>query len=116
MKEVLEVTRKIFPLSKNKEDTFLGGISMGGYGALKYGMIGSDQFGKIAALSPGIYVDKIMKGNPQIFPGGMFEEIFKSYLDKLGIKPEYQEDEGNHDVLYWEKILGDVFDFLRKDE
>jgi S-formylglutathione hydrolase FrmB len=36
--ELVEVTRKIFPLSKNREDTFIGGISMGGYGSLMLGV------------------------------------------------------------------------------
>ena len=32
--ELVEFTRKMFPLSHKKEDTFIAGLSMGGYGAL----------------------------------------------------------------------------------
>ena len=32
--ELVEMTRRIFPLSERKEDTFIGGLSMGGYGAM----------------------------------------------------------------------------------
>lgn len=50
-KELVEFTRKIFPLSDKREDTFIGGLSMGGYGALRNGLKYSDTFGRIAALS-----------------------------------------------------------------
>ncbi len=37
-KELVEFTRKMFPLSEKKEDTFIAGLSMGGYGALINGL------------------------------------------------------------------------------
>lgn len=52
VKEVVEVTRKTFPLSDKREDTFIAGISMGGYGCLYNGLRYSDIFSKICALSP----------------------------------------------------------------
>lgn len=50
--ELVEVTRKLFPLSDKREDTYIAGISMGGYGALYNGMKYRDTFSKVAALSP----------------------------------------------------------------
>lgn len=49
--ELPDVTRRMFPLSRRREETFLGGISMGGYGALNAGYIYSHTFGRVAALS-----------------------------------------------------------------
>ena len=37
--ELVEITRSLLPLSRKKEDTFIGGISMGGFGALINGFI-----------------------------------------------------------------------------
>lgn len=37
-RELVELTRKIFPLSHKREDTFIGGLSMGGYGAIPNGI------------------------------------------------------------------------------
>ena len=37
-KELVDVTRRMFPLSDKREDTFIAGLSMGGYGALINGM------------------------------------------------------------------------------
>ena len=49
--ELVALTREIFPLSKRREDTFLAGLSMGGYGALRNGLKYSERFGSIAAFS-----------------------------------------------------------------
>lgn len=37
-RELVELTRKMFPLSDKREDTYIGGLSMGGYGALRNGL------------------------------------------------------------------------------
>src|SRR5690242_5946628 len=37
-KELVEETRKLFHLSNEREDTFIAGLSMGGYGALRNGL------------------------------------------------------------------------------
>lgn len=49
--ELVEITRRMFPLSRRRQDTFIGGLSMGGYGALRNGLKYHDTFGSIAALS-----------------------------------------------------------------
>lgn len=53
--ELVEETRKLFPLSDKREDTFIGGLSMGGYGALRNGYVYSDTFSKVIALSSRIF-------------------------------------------------------------
>ncbi len=50
-KELVDVTRRMFPLSDKREDTFIAGLSMGGYGALINGMKYPETFSRIAALS-----------------------------------------------------------------
>lgn len=49
--ELVALTRSIFPLSPRREDTFLAGLSMGGYGALRNGLKYSETFGAVAAFS-----------------------------------------------------------------
>lgn len=53
--ELVAVTRRIFPLSDRREDTYIGGISMGGFGSLMLGSRHPDVFSKVIALSPAIY-------------------------------------------------------------
>ncbi len=50
-KELVDITRRMFRLSDRREDTFIGGLSMGGAGALRCGLKYADTFGCIAALS-----------------------------------------------------------------
>ena len=50
-KELVEVTRNMFPLSDKREDTYIAGLSMGGYGALRNGIVYSDTFSHVAGLS-----------------------------------------------------------------
>ncbi|UOQ44000.1 esterase family protein [Halobacillus salinarum] len=49
--ELPVVTRSLFPISEEREDTFVAGLSMGGFGALKWGLNSPDQFSAIASLS-----------------------------------------------------------------
>ncbi|MCJ8008293.1 alpha/beta hydrolase [Lederbergia wuyishanensis] len=58
-KELVDITRKMFPLSEKKEDTYIAGLSMGGYGALRNGLKYHDTFGCIAALSSALIIDGI---------------------------------------------------------
>lgn len=50
-RELVEFTRKLFPLSDRREDTFIAGLSMGGYGALRNGLKYAETFGYVAGLS-----------------------------------------------------------------
>lgn len=49
--ELVEATRRFFHLSRKREDTFIGGFSMGGYGALRNGMKYADTFSHVVCLS-----------------------------------------------------------------
>ena len=49
--ELVEFTRRTFPLSRQREDTFIGGLSMGGYGATINGLRFTDTFSHVVALS-----------------------------------------------------------------
>lgn len=53
-KELIEVTRSLFPLSHKREDTYIGGLSMGGYGAIRNGLKYHDTFSRIIALSSAV--------------------------------------------------------------
>ncbi len=64
-RELVEFTRKTFPLSHKREDTYIGGLSMGGYGAMRNGLKYSDTFGAIIGLSSAFLVDEsLMIVNP----------------------------------------------------
>ena len=55
--ELVEVARRMFPLSTRREDTFIGGISMGAYGALRNGLKYCETFGSIVSLSSAMIIN-----------------------------------------------------------
>lgn len=58
-RELVELTRKMFPLSHDREDTFIGGLSMGGYGAMRNGLKYSASFGSIVCLSGALHIEEM---------------------------------------------------------
>lgn len=58
--EIVKATRAIFNLSHKKEDTYIGGLSMGGYGAIRNGLKYCDTFSKIIGLSSGMIEDMVL--------------------------------------------------------
>ena len=77
--ELVEITRRMFPLSHRREDTFIGGLSMGGFGAMRNGLKYHDTFGAIISFS------------------GVLE-----MLKDTAIKPR------RADLLYLEGLFGDL--------
>ncbi len=57
-KELYSFINSNFPVSKNKEDIYIAGNSMGGYGALKIALSNLDKFGNCASFSGGLDVVK----------------------------------------------------------
>lgn len=58
-RELVEITRRMFPLSHRRDDTYIAGLSMGGYGALRNGLKYHETFGRIAGLSAANVVDNL---------------------------------------------------------
>lgn len=57
--ELVALTRRMFPLSHEREDTFIGGLSMGGYGAMRNGFKYADTFGYIVSLSGALHLEEM---------------------------------------------------------
>ncbi|OPJ61961.1 alpha/beta hydrolase [Clostridium oryzae] len=85
-KELVEETRKLFPLSHKKEDTFIAGLSMGGYGAIRNGLKYNDTFGAIAALSAALVTDQALEADEKaewFFSKKSYYETIFGDLSKL---------------------------------
>ena len=66
-KELVEMTRRMFPLSHRREDTFIGGLSMGGFGAVRNGLKYHETFGRIPLKRN---INMTQEGSPQDFQEG----------------------------------------------
>ena len=63
--ELVELTRKMFPLSRRREDTFIGGLSMGGYGAMRNGLKYHGTFGSVISLSGAFRLEQMAEHSEQ---------------------------------------------------
>lgn len=78
--DLVAATRQAFRLSDKKEDTFIGGNSMGGYGAFYNGLRHSDLFSKIVTLHPGFepYAVTVPGMDIPAFPQDFLDRLFGS--------------------------------------
>jgi S-formylglutathione hydrolase FrmB len=60
-KELPELMTSLLPISSKREDQYVAGLSMGGYGALKVALTYPDRFAKAASLSGALDIDEIKK-------------------------------------------------------
>ena len=61
-RELPEICRDFFPnMSPRREDTYVAGLSMGGYGALKCALRAPETFSKAASLSGAVDVAELVK-------------------------------------------------------
>jgi putative tributyrin esterase len=76
--ELVKICREFFPrMSEKREDTFAAGLSMGGYGALKLGLLAPETFSYAAPLSGGLDAAFICEENAkQEKPDPLWGNIF----------------------------------------
>ena len=74
--ELPAVCRSYFKgMSDKREDNYIAGLSMGGYGALKLGLNSSDTFSKVVSLSGGLDVDALVQER-MLSNGEYWENVF----------------------------------------
>jgi S-formylglutathione hydrolase FrmB len=109
--ELIAATRKFFRLSRKREDTFVAGLSMGGFGALKCALNRPDVFSAAGSLSGVMFGDKEIKNTPRDMQAlfGPKNQIKGSVNDlyaaaektaKLALKPKIYQYCGTDDFLY----------------
>jgi putative tributyrin esterase len=59
--ELIAFAQTVFPLSTKREDNFTGGLSMGGYGALKVALTKPEQFSCAISISGALDVAELFK-------------------------------------------------------
>lgn len=82
--ELPQIVHEFFPaISTKPEDTFAAGLSMGGFGAFKLGILRPDKFAAVASLSGGVDLlrSSFSKDKPDEDAPGFFGYIYGSYND-----------------------------------
>lgn len=62
--ELIQYARKTFGLSEKAEDTFIGGLSMGGFGAIHTGLQFNHTFSRVFALSSALITHNVEEMTP----------------------------------------------------
>ncbi len=64
-KELFPYVQKLFRVSTNRVDTFIAGLSMGGYGALKIALRNPEMFAAAASLSGAVHISDRLENDPR---------------------------------------------------
>lgn len=75
--ELIRYARKTFGLSDKAEDTFAGGLSMGGFGAIHTGLQFHHTFSRVFALSSALIIHNVEKMKPGADDGIANYEYYK---------------------------------------
>ncbi|HTX91263.1 MAG TPA: alpha/beta hydrolase family protein [Anaerolineales bacterium] len=121
--ELPEVVHGLFPLSTERADTFVAGLSMGGYGAFKLALSRPDLYAAAASLSGAVDICEVVKGhgdpNDRAWSEAMSNvfgdlgkvkdsphDLFRLATDvaKAGTKPRLFQFCGVDDFLYTDNI------------
>ena len=125
--ELPRLISEFFHVSDKKEDTFIAGLSMGGYGALKIGLKKPDKFAACAGLSSVADIEEFMTVHRPQLRECIFglegrvpedEDLFclASKVNSSLVKPRIYMGEGTEDFMYEENIrLKEHFETLDYD-
>lgn len=132
--EFLPTVENLYAVKKDRASRAIGGLSMGGFGSLYYGLLHSEMFSYVYACSPATYIDGapnlydlLSKADVSKLPGITIEigtedflfqsaGSFKQALDANKVPNEYITRAGAHDWSFWAactpkimKKLGEVW-------
>ncbi len=95
--DLVDYLRDTFGLARNREDTFIGGNSMGGFGALHTALSYPDRFGGVMALSSALIVNQL----PLMEPGaGNPMANYEYYAQTFGDLKSAPDREVSPEFLY----------------
>jgi S-formylglutathione hydrolase FrmB len=123
--EVPAVARDVFSLSAKREDNFVAGLSMGGYGAFKLALTYPERYAAAASLSGAVALREVVKEHEEdpayeawlIHMRDVFGDLNKipnskhdlftlaKKVAKLPVKPRLYQCCGTEDFLYADNIL-----------
>ena len=132
--EFLPTVENLYAVKKDRASRAIGGLSMGGFGSLYYGLLHPEMFSYVYACSPATYIDGapnlydlLSKADVSKLPGITIEigtedflfqsaGSFKQALDANKVPNEYITRAGAHDWSFWAactpkimKKLGEVW-------
>lgn len=118
--ELPEIARQFFPLSEKREDNFVAGLSMGGYGAFKLALSCPEKYSAAASLSGAMDMARRVSaveaerndemynifGDPDLMKNSKHDlfHLAKKVSESDGPKPKLYQCCGTEDFLYEDNI------------
>ncbi len=103
--ELPQICRQLFPrMSHKREDTYAAGLSMGGYGALKFGLRAPEIYSRVASLSGAVdMVGHGFSGDVAYWESifGPYEKLAGSFNDLMTAAEEMKDSPLRPDVYMW---------------
>ena len=117
--ELMPYIETRYSIRRERQSRAIGGFSMGGYGALRYGVVHHELFSYVYAMSSVIGESEltdmgsiVTNYQPSVLPGITLEcgdrdyftydnRDFSAQLTQLGIAHEHIERNGGHDWEFW---------------
>ncbi|WMJ89484.1 alpha/beta hydrolase [Anaerocolumna sp. MB42-C2] len=95
--ELPEIMRSFFPISDRREDNFVCGLSMGGYGAMKIGLTKPDHYSAIGCFSAGNFAYRDVRKEA----GSMSStDRIKQNMLIFGVEDMLELKNTEHDLFY----------------
>lgn len=96
--DLINYLRNTYSLAMERENTYIGGLSMGGFGALHTGFAYPDTFSGVIALSSALIIHQLKEMKP-----GMADPVmanYEYYVDTFGDLSKAEESDANPEVLF----------------
>lgn len=91
--ELIDYMRRLLPVSNRREDTCIGGLSMGGYGAVVNGLRFPDTFGAVISLSGAFFLEPLLLEETEDSVGRkkLFDTLLGAYEELLNSDANYKK-------------------------
>lgn len=91
-KELMPYMEKEYRVGERKERRIIAGLSMGGFGALKYAMKHTDKFAMCLALSPAVFTDEEIAAMDDRMFGDRFKSAFLEGKGQLRVNDRWKSE------------------------
>lgn len=100
--DIIDYVRKTFGLAMTPEDTIIGGLSMGGFGAIHYALHFPEIFGKMFGLSSALIINEIANLPPD--NDAKLLADYDYYVNVFGDLSKLKESENDPELLVKQRL------------
>ena len=104
--DLIKYLQDTFGLAKNRKDTYIGGVSMGGFGALHTALMYPETFSGVIALSSALIIYGL-KNMKKDMPDPVMAN-YEYYVDTFGDLLKAEKSDHNPEVLFKRNVKNNI--------